>query len=502
MKNFRRLRAGVALAALPLGLVSAAAVPVIAFGQSAPSKGNYETPMTDNAVDSTLMITALTMAGYDAKLISEGEQAPIIRVTRGQLDFTINFENCIFDGCTRARFTKTFGGDFSSSKTAAWNQSEESDAVADSGGAGKLWLDLKIFDPRIDTARFNAHVDVWLATLPRFETFVGGSATTQPTKTMTIASAEPPISAPPVENIDRATKALAQSFADGLRTTCEKNKDDPAEISYMLCGTSRRELELAQKTYNNGDYATALPLFKRVAASLDTILKPKAQIALGVIYRDGEGADQNEAEAIRYFQMAAHLSADARLALGDIYYAQPNCVEAAKNYASITDDDFSGSKVNTARYRLGKLYADGNGIAQNYQAAAKYFTTAANDDEKTGLRGNKDAQFALSALYGAGKGVTQSDAEAVKYLRMAARSNHTKAQFGLGVMFVSGKGVPQSMPIGYLWIARAAEDGDADAVKARDAIRARMNMTADDIAKTQQVVNSCGTYSNPCTWGD
>ena len=66
-----------------------------------------------------------------------------------------------------------------------------------------------------------------------------------------------------------------------------------------------------------------------------------------------------------------------------------------------------------AQARLGAMYRDGLGGAQNYAEAAKWY-------RKSAEQGNSTAQLALGILYKEGKGVPQDDEEALKWLKSAA----------------------------------------------------------------------------------
>src|SRR5207302_1022097 len=89
-----------------------------------------------------------------------------------------------------------------------------------------------------------------------------------------------------------------------------------------------------------------------------------------------------------------------------------------------------------AQYTLGLMYANGQGVPQDYGEAAKWFRLAAEQGEAT-------AQFNLGVLYHSGRGVSQNDAEALKWYRRAADQGHASAQGNLGFMYSIGQGVPQ-----------------------------------------------------------
>ncbi len=106
-----------------------------------------------------------------------------------------------------------------------------------------------------------------------------------------------------------------------------------------------------------------------------------------------------------------------------------------------------------AQYELGKLYAKGSGVKEDYKQAAKWYRSAAN-------QGHAGAQLALGELYEAGQGVPHDDAEAAKYYRQSAEQGNATAQYGLAVLCVTGRGVPQDTPEALKWYRHAADQGD------------------------------------------
>ncbi|MFB3150347.1 MAG: tetratricopeptide repeat protein, partial [Alphaproteobacteria bacterium] len=57
--------------------------------------------------------------------------------------------------------------------------------------------------------------------------------------------------------------------------------------------------------------------------------------------------------------------------------------------------------------------------------------------------GDAPAQTKLGDMYSDGQGVAQDDAEAVRWYRLAADQGDANAQFNLGVMYDHGRGVAQ-----------------------------------------------------------
>src|SRR5262245_20471904 len=74
--------------------------------------------------------------------------------------------------------------------------------------------------------------------------------------------------------------------------------------------------EDATAAYSKGDYATALRLLRPLA---DQGLA-KAQIILGIMYANGQGAPKSDTEAMKWYRLAADQGdAGAQTALGVIY---------------------------------------------------------------------------------------------------------------------------------------------------------------------------------------
>ena len=129
-----------------------------------------------------------------------------------------------------------------------------------------------------------------------------------------------------------------------------------------------------------------------------------------------------------------------------------------------------------AQEMVGRMYEQGQGVAQNYGEVFKWYRLAAN-------QGNADAQFSLGEMYRTGQGVAQNDAEAESALqivrpsvlvacvlaelatacRKVAEQGDASAQYRLAVMYKNGEGVPQNYPEAEKWYRKAADQGYAPA---------------------------------------
>ena len=71
------------------------------------------------------------------------------------------------------------------------------------------------------------------------------------------------------------------------------------------------------------------------------------------------------------------------------------------------------------------------------------FADELSDLQRKAENGEVAAQFNLAFMYAEGQGVPQDYKQAVKWSRLAADQGDGKAQYYLGAMYAKGRGVPQ-----------------------------------------------------------
>jgi len=120
--------------------------------------------------------------------------------------------------------------------------------------------------------------------------------------------------------------------------------------------------------------------------------------------------------------------------------------------------------------------------AGNSAAAVKEWTVLAE-------QGLADAQSNLGYMYSKGQGVAQDYKEALKWYRKSAEQGIAEAQYNLGLMYAKGQGVIQDNVYTHMWFNIAASNGNTSAVKNRDIAAKRM--TAADISKAQGLARAC-----------
>ena len=152
------------------------------------------------------------------------------------------------------------------------------------------------------------------------------------------------------------------------------------------------------------------------------------------------------------------------------------CLLQSASYACASEDLKTTQRMAEqgnaqAQLFLGVSYANGRGVAQDYQQSVAWFRKAAE-------QGNAQAQFLLGASYAEGQGVAQDARQSVAWLRKAAEQGNAQAQTGLGFSYATGEGVPQDNSQEYAWFSVAAANGESKAADLR-------NHAAEKLSKFQ-----------------
>jgi TPR repeat protein len=187
-----------------------------------------------------------------------------------------------------------------------------------------------------------------------------------------------------------------------------------------------------------------------------------------------------------------------------------------------------------AQWKLGRMYADGNGVAQNDLRAFEYFSRIANahaedspsapqativanafvalgryyldgipdskvkvDTERAremfsyaaSYFGNADAQYDLARLYLKGIGAPRDSKYGARWLGLAAQKGQHQAQAVLGQMLFNGDQLPKQSARGLMWLTLARDNAAPDEVWIRDSYnKAIAKASEDDRAMALQML--------------
>jgi localization factor PodJL len=165
-----------------------------------------------------------------------------------------------------------------------------------------------------------------------------------------------------------------------------------------------------------------------------------------------------------------------------------------------------------AAYEIGVRFADGKGVAANFDEAAKWFDRAAQAGVvpaifrlgtfyEKGLavkkevdiarrhylqaaeRGNAKAMHNLAVLDADGGGKGANYRSAVQWFRKAADCGVADSQYNLGILYARGIGVEQNLAESFKWFSLAAAQGDVDAGHKRDDVAKRLDAQSLAAAK-------------------
>jgi TPR repeat protein len=108
-------------------------------------------------------------------------------------------------------------------------------------------------------------------------------------------------------------------------------------------------------------------------------------------------------------------------------------------------------------------------------------------------QGIASAQFNLGVMYAKGQGVPQDYQAAIQWFHKAAEQGHPSAQDNLGLMYERGRGARQDLILAHMWSSLAAAtlggDEGKSAMKRRDYVAAQM--TAAQIERAQEMARRC-----------
>jgi TPR repeat protein len=100
--------------------------------------------------------------------------------------------------------------------------------------------------------------------------------------------------------------------------------------------------------------------------------------------------------------------------------------------------------------------------------------------------GEPSAQYAMGARYATGEGVSQDYAAAARWFTLAAKKGYAPAQGMLGAYYWSGRGLRKDLKQAYFWSVLARDGNDEISKDRVDSLVAQLNR--DEMLQVQQLV--------------
>ncbi len=148
-------------------------------------------------------------------------------------------------------------------------------------------------------------------------------------------------------------------------------------------------------------------------------------INLGVLYYRGEDVGRDLDTAEQYFEKAAQLGhVPSKIFLQAIHVEKKSPIASPFNKVvlAVIINALQGDL--TAQYKLGYFYYIGEGVAQNYEIAAKWFSYVVNQKFDSNILDEKDAinkaHLLLAKMYHQGMGVEADSKKAAQHIEIPA----------------------------------------------------------------------------------
>lgn len=205
-------------------------------------------------------------------------------------------------------------------------------------------------------------------------------------------------------------------------------------IDETLAEPTDKEIEKSEKK-SRKDYKTAWQFYDWAKACADK-----------------NGEEYNPEFAVKLFTEAANGGITvAKYKLGKMLLNGdgvekdiPKAIEWLKQ-AAVEENEF-------AEYALGRLYLKGEEVEKDVFAAEEYLLKSAS-------RGNKYAAYLLGKEYLSGENFGKDAMKAVEYLELAAEKDFEPAEYILGKEYLRGENFPKDVQKAIDYLKRAAEKG-------------------------------------------
>ena len=179
-------------------------------------------------------------------------------------------------------------------------------------------------------------------------------------------------------------------------------------------------------------------------------------------------------------EAAARGDAKAQFAVG-LRYGEGQGIAQSWTEAARWFGFAAASGLAPAQYRLAVLYERGLGVVKDAGKARSWYMRAAE-------QGNVKAMHNLGVAAGDVPGGKPDYAKAAKWYAEAAAFGLADSQFNLGILEAHGLGVERNLAEAYKWFSLAAASGDAEAAKQRDLVKLQIEPQA--LAAVEQALKT------------
>jgi len=160
------------------------------------------------------------------------------------------------------------------------------------------------------------------------------------------------------------------------------------------------------------------------------------------MHERGIGVYKNPSEALRWYMKVASMQG-------------PDLPDQWSDLRS------EAGAITGANFRIGDMYADGNGVPKDTSEAERWYQRGVDMASAGARAGWLTADVYLANAYLQSKGVPLDYGEAMYRMKDAAEHGNRQAQVNLGSMYRDGQGTPQDYGEAMYWYRKAADRGSA-----------------------------------------
>lgn len=218
-------------------------------------------------------------------------------------------------------------------------------------------------------------------------------------------------------------------------------------VSFLLLRFSSKAAKAKLQLAGSSAVAARMADLKRKAMAGD----PQDQLRLGVMYAAGIDGSADYRSAMFWIRKAAEQGEPEAQMLAAMMFLEGIGVRCsymqAARWAQLSA--VQGNVI--AQLLMGIFTEDGAGIRRDMEKAVHWYRQAAKNSAGIG------AEQRLGTLYLEGKGVAQDTAEGIRWLTVAAEKGDAHAAFQLGMIYYDGRLVEQDYKEALVWYLKAAE---------------------------------------------
>ncbi len=245
---------------------------------------------------------------------------------------------------------------------------------------------------------------------------------------------------------------LAQMYEKGIGVEQDVQEAMRRYRRLAAQGDGESRYRLARLAAEHGEPAEAVRLYERGVRDDDH----RAMLDLGELYEHGRRVKRDVRRAVGLYERAAERSGWARFKIGTLYLQGEGIpADYAKALAWLRRS--AGEGHPGARNNLGQMYERGLGVPVDYATARDLYLAAM-------AAGNLEAHGNLERFYAEGRGAPGGKAHADRY-RGGAEAGVVAAQVRLGRMYAKGENAPRDEREAVKWLAAAARQGHPEARK-------------------------------------